>query len=92
MRETVVEKHLHKCVREVGGDTRKIAWPGRRGAPDRLVMLPGAKKYLIETKAPQGRLKKYQQREHDRLRSFGWDVRVLFTREQVNWFIDEVTG
>ena len=40
MKEHTVEEHLVKCVRELGGEIRKVKWIGRRGAPDRLVMLP----------------------------------------------------
>ena len=41
MRERDIEKHLVKRVKELGGEVRKVQWIGRRGAPDRLVMLPG---------------------------------------------------
>lgn len=40
MRESQIEKHLVKRVKELGGEVRKVQWIGRRGAPDRLVMLP----------------------------------------------------
>ena len=40
MRESTIEAHLVKRVKELGGECRKVTWPGRRGAPDRLVMLP----------------------------------------------------
>lgn len=40
MRESVIEKHLVKRVKELGGEVRKVQWIGRRGAPDRLVLLP----------------------------------------------------
>lgn len=40
MRESAIEKHLVKRVEELGGEVRKVKWIGRRGAPDRLVMLP----------------------------------------------------
>ena len=43
MRESAIEKHLVKRVEELGGEVRKVKWIGRRGAPDRLVMLPGIK-------------------------------------------------
>ena len=42
MRESKIEKHLAKRVEELGGECRKLRWIGRRGAPDRLVMLPEA--------------------------------------------------
>ena len=40
MRESDIEDHLVKRVRELGGEVRKVKWIGRVGAPDRLVMLP----------------------------------------------------
>lgn len=40
MRESDIEKHLVKRVKELGGEVRKVQWIGRVGAPDRLVMLP----------------------------------------------------
>lgn len=39
MRESQIEKHLVKRVKELGGECRKVRFIGRRGAPDRLVML-----------------------------------------------------
>jgi hypothetical protein len=39
-RESDIEKHLVKRVKELGGEVRKVQWIGRRGAPDRLVMFP----------------------------------------------------
>lgn len=40
MRERDIEKYLSRRVKELGGECRKVQWIGRRGAPDRLVMLP----------------------------------------------------
>lgn len=40
MRERDIEAHLVRRVKELGGEVRKVKWIGRRGAPDRLVMLP----------------------------------------------------
>lgn len=40
MRESKIEAYLVKRVKALGGEVRKVQWIGRRGAPDRLVMLP----------------------------------------------------
>lgn len=40
MLEGDVEAYLVKRVEELSGEVRKVKWIGRRGAPDRLVMLP----------------------------------------------------
>lgn len=42
MRESVIEKHLVDAVKALGGEVRKVKWIGRRGAPDRLVMIPAS--------------------------------------------------
>ena len=40
IRERDIERHLVKRVKALGGEVRKVEWVGRRGAPDRLVMVP----------------------------------------------------
>lgn len=52
MRERDIENYLVKRVQELGGEIRKVKWIGRRGAPDRFVMLP--QRQLV-TKIENGR-------------------------------------
>lgn len=47
MRESKIEAYLVERVKDLGGEVRKVAWPGRRGAPDRLVMLPERHEYCL---------------------------------------------
>ncbi len=83
MREREIERALVKRVKQMGGEVRKLAWIGRRGAPDRLVMLPG--RYLfVELKAPGGRLSRLQDLEHRRLRAAGFEVRVIWKLEDID--------
>lgn len=82
MRERDIERALMRRVKELGGEVRKLAWVGRRGAPDRLVMLPG-RFLLIELKAPGGRISRLQDLEHRRLRQAGFDVRVVWKLEDI---------
>jgi hypothetical protein len=83
MREAKVEAHLVARVKALGGEVRKVSWIGRRGAPDRLVLLPG-RHVLVELKRPGGRPEPHQDREHHRLRRAGFEVLVLDTIEQIN--------
>ena len=80
--EKDIEKHLTNRVIEVGGEIRKVRWIGRRGAPDRLVMLPN-RVVWVELKAPGKHPESHQQREHDRMRRFGCDVIVIDSIEGV---------
>jgi hypothetical protein len=94
MRESVIEKHLVKRVKELGGEVRKVQWIGRRGAPDRLVMLPTAwllrstcrsstSTIWVELKATGVKPETYQLREHERMRKMGQRVVVIDSIEGV---------
>lgn len=51
MRESEIEDYLVKRVKGLGGEVRKLKWIGRRGAPDRFVMVFG-RHFFVELKAP----------------------------------------
>lgn len=92
MRESEIENYLVERVKQLGGEVRKVKWIGRRGAPDRLVMLPT--KYpewmqqkgnaiWVELKAPGEKPKPHQAREHERMRAMGQRVVVIDSVEGV---------
>ena len=77
MRERDIESHLVRSVKALGGEVRKLKWIGRRGAPDRVVMLPGGRLYWVELKAPGQKAAPHQAREHERMRGMGQAVVVI---------------
>lgn len=93
MRESTIEKHLVNRVVELGGEVRKVKWLGRRGAPDRLVMLPltplsagkphEGRTIWVELKAPGEKPEPHQAREHERMRRMGQRVEVIDSIEGV---------
>lgn len=76
-REAPIEAHLVKAVKAAGGHAYKFVSPGRKGVPDRLVILPGGRLVFVECKAPGQKPRPDQQREHERLRALGCEVVVL---------------
>ena len=82
MREREVERALIRAVAARGGEVRKVAWVGRRHAPDRLVLLPG-RWFWAELKRPGEKPRPGQAREHDRLRRYGHEVLVIDSPEAV---------
>ena len=82
MRENVIENHLVQRAKQLGGEVRKVRWIGRRGAPDRLVMLPG-RMLWVELKAPGEKVKPHQAREHERMRAMGQTVAVVDSLDDV---------
>lgn len=96
MRERDIERYLVKRVKELDGEVRKVQWIGRRGAPDRLVMLPtvahvsghhtiyvSPRTVWVELKAPGVEPEDYQLREHARMRKLGQRVEVIDSLEGV---------
>lgn len=97
IRERDIEKHLVQRVKELGGEVRKVKWIGRRGAPDRLVMLPerltwspmglalcDAQTIWVELKAPGKEPEPHQLREHKRMLAMGQRVVVIDSIEDVD--------
>jgi hypothetical protein len=90
MRESTIEKYLAKRVKALGGEVRKVQWVGRRGAPDRLVMVPFTFTFYrpngvlvstpavwVELKATGEKAEPHQLREHERMRKMGQHVVVI---------------
>jgi hypothetical protein len=89
MRESEIEKYLVKRVKELGGEVRKVKWIGRRGAPDRLVMMPLQEwdtetTIWVELKATGKVAEPHQLREHRRMRAMGQYVKVIDSLEGVD--------
>lgn len=83
-RESSVERYLVKRVKELGGEAYKFVSPGRRGVPDRLVILPGGRLFFVECKAPGQKLRATQVREGMRLLQLGRAVYVVDSREEID--------
>ncbi len=92
MRERDIEAHLVRRVKELGGEVRKVKWIGRRGAPDRLVMLPKpagktswplSQAIFVELKAPGKKAEPHQLREHKRMQGRGQRVVVIDSIEAI---------
>lgn len=88
MRESKIEAYLVKRVKELGGEVRKVQFIGRRGAPDRLVMMPNKNGYdqtiWIELKATGKVAEPHQLREHNRMRRMGQRVEVVDSFQRVD--------
>lgn len=89
MRERDVEAYLTAQVRKRGGWCVKLA-PTRAGLPDRMVLLPGGRMYLVELKRPGGQISKIQTFVHSQLYDLGFIVTVLWTKPQVTAWLDNL--
>lgn len=85
VRESLVEQTLCRRVKELGGLCEKFV-SSVRGVPDRLITMPGGKIIFVELKAPGCKPTKKQQRDHERRRALGCDVRVIDNLEDARAF------
>jgi len=100
MRESQIEAYGKGRAEEAGGVVRKVKWIGRKSAPDRILMLPGAdtdfgkpRRWLppatiwVEFKATGEKPTAAQLREHERMRAVGQVVLVWDSIEAIDkWF------
>lgn len=84
--EASLEAYFRKKVRTLGGHLVKLA-PTEKGVPDRLVLLPCGRMYLVELKADGGALQPAQRYWHEKVSHLGTKVVVLEGRGQIHQWI-----
>lgn len=87
--ESSLEEFFRTSVRAAGGIATKLT-SADRGVPDRLVLLPGGRIYLVELKAENGSLSPIQKVWHSRAAAKGTHVAVLTGRTQVTAWLETV--
>lgn len=101
--EGKTEDYLVAQCEAHGALVRKLAYIGRRGAPDRMVVWPqeepplfgGPRRSLVdfvELKAERKKPDAHQEREHKRLRALGCNVFVIDSKEAADKYIAMRTG
>ena len=88
MLEAQLEGVFRRAVRAAGGLAVKLV-PTVAGLPDRLVIMPGGRLYLVELKTETGRLAPVQVEWHKRIALLGVQVRVLYGADQVRAWVEE---
>lgn len=88
-RESSVERRLTALVERMGGLSFKWVSPGRRGVPDRIIVMPGGRVYLVEVKRPGGRPRADQLAVHRRIEKRGVSVYVV---DDADAFARDVLG
>lgn len=88
MLEKTVENHFCWAVERAGGATWKFVSPANRGVSDRIACLPDGSTWFVELKRPKGgRLSELQKIFAAEMQRLNQHYAVLWTKEQVNEFI-----
>ena len=77
MREREIEKKYRKRIEGQGGLCLKFVSPGYSGVPDRVVLMKDGRIWFVEFKSKGQKPTPRQQRVHDLIRSFGFNVLVI---------------
>lgn len=89
--EGAIVAYTKAKLKEKGCLVRKIGYEMRRGCPDLLAIAPGGHVLFLEIKKDeQKKPDPHQQREHERIRQHGGDVRVIGSKEQVDSLLSEL--
>lgn len=84
-----MESYLVREVEKMKGLAYKFN-SGKRGVPDRIVLLPGGRIIFVELKAPGGKPRPLQRKRIKDLQELGFRVEVIDSIAKVNQFIKGV--
>lgn len=84
--ESTIEGYLVRRARQMGGQAFKFP-PAVKGAPDRIVVIPGGRIFFVELKRAGEKPKPAQKLWHSRLLQMGHVVHVLDSKELVGAFL-----
>ena len=102
--EGIIQTYAQEQLKKHGCLVRKISYEGRRGCPDLLVLVPERPRiwgemvdnylpcvvFLEIKKDEQTKPDPHQQREHERMRAVGADVRTIGSKAQVDALVKEL--
>lgn len=85
--EKLIERKLTEATKRMGGMAIKLSADGVNGVPDRVILLPNGKAYLVETKSQGDKPRRIQRYMHDKLAAMGHEVIVIDNLKQLNKII-----
>jgi hypothetical protein len=89
--ERRIEEYFNRRVKDHGGKTEKLAFLGRRGAPDRLVGFAKWRYHcLVELKREGETLRRSQRVLRDELVSYGLPVIMLDSKAAIDVWLQEL--
>jgi hypothetical protein len=87
MLERAIERRLKILVKLAGGVAYKLDSRAHKGAPDRVIQIPGKPTVFVELKTDTGNLSPLQQVEIERIRKAGGTAHVLYGMQAIEEFI-----
>lgn len=91
--EKDIERKLRTKIEAMGGRCLKWVCPGWVGVPDRIILLPGARIYFVETKRPKGgELSAMQKKWREWLKGLGFSYWVVWDETDLAYLLRYIEG
>lgn len=90
LRESQIEAHLVKLVKQHGGYCIKLPAVLYKGIPDRVLFLPGARTVFVELKTKSGRQSAMQRKWQQWLEALGFAYHIPRSKQDVEELINEI--
>ena len=87
VREASFERSFVDQLEKMGAWVVKLL-PSVAGLPDRMVLLPYGRCVFVELKTSTGRVRPIQVAIHNKLRSLGYDVRVIRPHQASAFYLE----
>lgn len=88
--ESSLETTLRIAISKRGGLALKLTSLSFTGLPDRLILLPGARIYFLETKGVEKTPRPRQLVVQRQLQALGFRVWNIWNREHLNLFLETI--
>lgn len=88
--ESSLETALRIAIKKRGGLALKLTSLSFTGLPDRLILLPGARIYFLETKGVEKTPRPRQLVVQRQLEALGFRVWNIWNREHLNLFLETI--
>lgn len=88
--ESSLENALRLAIKARGGLALKLTSLSFTGLPDRLILLPGARIYFVETKGVEKLPRPRQLVVQRQLQALGFRVWNIWNREHLNLFLNSI--
>lgn len=90
MQEKFIERELVSRLKKVGVESIKFEVLGKRGMPDRIILIPGGRVVFAEVKSPGEKLRPLQEKRKRELENLGFKVYVIDSKTEIDELVKQI--
>lgn len=90
LQEKFIERELVSRLKKVGVESIKFEVLGKRGMPDRIILIPGGRVVFAEVKSPGEKLRPLQEKRKRELENLGFKVYVIDSKTEIDGLVKQI--